>query len=613
MYSPKGLTQNAVALAEKFKLAIEKKLAERRARLRSYIEASSEGGSADGPEPDDRLLAYNVFVLSATYEELCEIVPNLVVRPSGIDANPNTVDFPEREKKEMRELTRASEIVSIYPPGVEHDATRPANWDPLIGQVFLGNANDVPLTHESRVSSPASSSYLCSPHPSRRPSNADFHAPPGAHDENAALDTNDPFNYSSNDPAQGQGYDICVECHELAPCPSTVHFRAAEEHFRMLDDAWAQRCRSNPDFPAGAPIPPRPPPNANAVIHFPFPSSPPSNTSTVNALLPAIRFLERMLQPLAPQTQEPPQPERVKFSPPGTRRWSSASSFLPTPPSTPLSASCPAVPSIHPTSKSASAPPTRPLKILLYSSDGYTESSVPALCLLMAVRRLSLPEAYLELQVAKRRSFFVYQSDLGVLRRVEARLAGERGPVVGPVGSTSVTTGTSGRGSGGKYVSGWGGFSLHVSGTQGPSGSGAGSGRNQGQHPYRRPAANSVSSAHAPIVVLPQTRMIVPSQGHIVRSRPRASTSPWLPSLFSDHQAWFNDPRFDGSFPSRVLPFLYLGNLCVWFEPCCKWLLMLTIRTAIMHRMRTCYMRWGSRMLCLWGSARLCRRRILLE
>jgi dual specificity MAP kinase phosphatase len=51
----------------------------------------------------------------------------------------------------------------------------------------------------------------------------------------------------------------------------------------------------------------------------------------------------------------------------------------------------------------------------------------------------------------------------------------------------------------------------------------------------------------------------------IIKGRPRASTSPWLPSLFSgDHQSWFNDPRFDGSFPSRVLPFLYLGNLCVF-------------------------------------------------
>lgn len=57
-----------------------------------------------------------------------------------------------------------------------------------------------------------------------------------------------------------------------------------------------------------------------------------------------------------------------------------------------------------------------------------------------------------------------------------------------------------------------------------------------------------------------------PSPSKAIR-RPRASTSPWLPSSTSfglfggDHQSWFNDARFDGSFPSRVLPFLYLGNL----------------------------------------------------
>src|SRR5258708_2188736 len=50
-------------------------------------------------------------------------------------------------------------------------------------------------------------------------------------------------------------------------------------------------------------------------------------------------------------------------------------------------------------------------------------------------------------------------------------------------------------------------------------------------------------------------------QAAIVR-RARACTSPMLPSHVADHQVWFDDPRFDGSFPSRVLPFLYLGNLC---------------------------------------------------
>jgi hypothetical protein len=42
--------------------------------------------------------------------------------------------------------------------------------------------------------------------------------------------------------------------------------------------------------------------------------------------------------------------------------------------------------------------------------------------------------------------------------------------------------------------------------------------------------------------------------------RQRASTMPMMPT-FTDHQSWFNDPRFNGSFPSRVLPFLYLGDL----------------------------------------------------
>ena len=42
--------------------------------------------------------------------------------------------------------------------------------------------------------------------------------------------------------------------------------------------------------------------------------------------------------------------------------------------------------------------------------------------------------------------------------------------------------------------------------------------------------------------------------------RPRASATPAMPS-FADRWSWFNDPRFNGSFPSRVLQFLYLGDL----------------------------------------------------
>jgi len=72
------------------------------------------------------------------------------------------------------------------------------------------------------------------------------------------------------------------------------------------------------------------------------------------------------------------------------------------------------------------------------------------------------------------------------------------------------------------------------------------------------------SQAHHQRVVPSQrpsslSQSFAPGQ-HIPVRRPRASTSPLLPS-FVDHETWFNDSKFDGSFPSRVLPFLYLGNL----------------------------------------------------
>jgi len=188
----------------------------------------------------------------------------------------------------------------------------------------------------------------------------------------------------------------------------------------------------------------------------------------------------------------------------------------------------------------------------------------------------------------------VYQNDLGVLRRVEGRLMSEReqerarGVVVvgrpgfGAAGGSKVG---SGGGSLGRQ-NGWARFS-NPSSQYGDTSSGGGYTR-PSYYSGGRPAANSISvtmpttpaqnqqhihpsssfggayphSTSASVdTTLSPPMMIVPSQNHMVKSRPRASTSPWLPSLFEDHQSWFSDPRFDGSFPSRVLPFLYLGNL----------------------------------------------------
>ena len=161
------------------------------------------------------------------------------------------------------------------------------------------------------------------------------------------------------------------------------------------------------------------------------------------------------------------------------------------------------------------------------------------------------------MQVAKRRSFFVYQAEVALLKRIEARLGvgnGQdhsrfhaygyqnipRGPVAPPDqfipipsedGSTS---------------------NLHPRPLMlnTPPGNGAS---------VTRSATTPIThSATAPstLGVPAEEEVKLPSQSLL--RRPRAST---LPSFIPDHQSWFDDARFDGSFPSRVLPFLYLGNL----------------------------------------------------
>ncbi|KAF7374305.1 hypothetical protein MSAN_00313700 [Mycena sanguinolenta] len=590
----------------------------------------------DGGDDDGKPIEYNVFVLDADARTLREAVPELMMRvfPGGearrlphapaplvplsdgmqvdgamqvdgeasafgaaadaetsafaaahaapadapvavpihahIDATraPNTVDFGQRERDEMRELTRASEILSVFPPtsarspppginGSTPAATPPpppadedlattttaSHWRPMIGQVFLGNSGDVPL--------------------------GNIDAPP------AEVEAEDVFAYEgTNAPRDGAGYDVCVECHEMAPFPSLAHLRAAEEHLGMLEGMWdeRERARLQVQGEAGEGKRVRPPPHASAVIHLPFPSAPPNTAQTMNALLPVIAFLERCLRPVPP----PSPPGSATNTPGGSgssaRRWSTfptAASpsplFFPTPP--PVPGGAPRTRSLtSPAPSPAPAPPprSRPLKVLIYSSDGYTESSPLALSLLMAVRRLSLPEAYLELQVAKRRSFFVYPGELGLLRRVEARMGGDPGRGIGL----------------GRRMSGTGSGMASSTSSLGLSSSlGSASGRmvsavaeaeaNVASAPPSvpptpfsgaRPSAKSVSFAPG---AMAGPSGVVPSQagGAVTRSgRPRARTSPWLPS-FGDHQSWFNDPRFDGSFPSRVLPFLYLGNL----------------------------------------------------
>ena len=518
---------------------------------------------------------------------MLESLPHLIARCDDIEykhpahgapvtLKANSTNFAQREKDEMRDLTKATEIFSTSPLPHHLVASSPlTHWDPAVGQVYLGNANDVPIADE------------WVPH-SR-----------GSHY------TEDPFNSAYNSPAQDSGFDICIECHDFAQFPTPAHLRAADEHLSALDATWA--ARHSKLLEEGEELPVRPPPNANSIVHLTFPSSPPANGVTISALASFIAFLDRWLKMPGDDVSSsgPDQPSSRKrgvtfsssslpqqtsfansfFSP--SAYTNSASRFR----SASASYSSQTDGSSSPYRSSAGSVRTRPIKVLIYSADGYTESSVLALCLLMALRGLSLPQAYLELQVAKKRSFFVYQSDLGLLKKVETKVNQDRGRLkmngsnalqsapsstssVGPANGTSAV----------QYVIvveggtdvGWN-PSLRPGWPQPMVGHGA-KGGGVGADSVNGAQGHSASVEESPVQMQqaqPQTDDTVDA-GHDVNElgkaanapgyppgqyrRQRASTMSMVPT-FTDHQSWFNDPRFNGSFPSRVLPFLYLGDL----------------------------------------------------
>jgi dual specificity MAP kinase phosphatase len=172
-------------------------------------------------------------------------------------------------------------------------------------------------------------------------------------------------------------------------------------------------------------------------------------------------------------------------------------------------------------------------RILIHCQDGYTESSIIVLAYLMSSLSISLPEAFLHLQNQANRSFFLYPSDKPLLRKVDARLTADRKAKA----EALVNSGSSRSGS------------NRPTSPSTPSGMskwkswGMGFGKGEA---LAVPSASA--SAQTPTVeVEVAKKMLVEEEkgGSDVAVRAKG---------------WFDDRRFDG-FPSRILPFLYLGNL----------------------------------------------------
>ena len=158
--------------------------------------------------------------------------------------------------------------------------------------------------------------------------------------------------------------------------------------------------------------------------------------------------------------------------------------------------------------------------VLVHCQDGYTESTIIVLSYIMSSLSITLPEAFLHLQLTAKRSFFLYPSDKPLLRKIDARFAADRrAKAIKLVSATPNSSPT------GALSSRWKGWGL-------------GLGRN-GESPDAKKQTVEVA------------------RELLAEEEEKGGTA-----AANEARVWFNDRRFDG-FPSRILPYLYLGNLQV--------------------------------------------------
>jgi dual specificity MAP kinase phosphatase len=163
-------------------------------------------------------------------------------------------------------------------------------------------------------------------------------------------------------------------------------------------------------------------------------------------------------------------------------------------------------------------------KVLVHCQDGYTEHSILVLGYIMSSLSISLPEAFLHLQNTAQRSFFLYPADRPFLKKIDARLAADRKTKALKLvnsANTSPASPTSPIGN----ISRWKSWTLGLNKTE------------------ARPSGDAIR------------QQTIEAAKELLAQEERGGSEAYLKA-----KVWFEDKRFDG-FPSRILPFLYLGNL----------------------------------------------------
>ncbi|GAA5946181.1 hypothetical protein JCM10213_001632 [Rhodosporidiobolus nylandii] len=202
----------------------------------------------------------------------------------------------------------------------------------------------------------------------------------------------------------------------------------------------------------------------------------------------------------------------------------------------------------------ASPPPlTRghhlPRRVLLHCGDGYTETSLLALTYVMVSRRVPAPEAYLFLQHDCERSFFVYPTDKETVLKLERRVRdvldredAEEEAALRWHAEQQVVVAAAQVAKGSRAGEGESALQLASSGME----------RSDSGFVDATPEDDEDATA-----VLEQARKSIELQLERELSRPK----PEMRLADPVNDAWFFGQTFEGHFPSRILPFLYLGNL----------------------------------------------------
>jgi len=227
---------------------------------------------------------------------------------------------------------------------------------------------------------------------------------------------------------------------------------------------------------------------------------------------------------------------------------------------------------------------TQGRNILIHCADGYTETSMLALSWIMYKEKLRLPGAYLHLQ--ELRSFFVYSSDVEILKRVEKKILEpsntrdhkrKREETTGQEeieqlsigGLTSADLVHSTKVGTERRIDVVKKEAVIVDDDEEDLNSSED--ENEDRPADRRQLFDDTYMSQVPkhLVASPMDtdrrddvdEVIPVLETHRTAQGGGPSSLDFEPEEIKAQYPWFYSERFEGSFPSRILPFLYLGNL----------------------------------------------------